>query len=244
MHVPQVNPVMPEEAATILVGSPGRRSIDGINGENIIRRPAMLYGAAALPPSGGGPRRGGCVASKMVDRVRLAHIVIREAIFLVLSLAAAVVFLHHQILYLGGETLTPLPALAYGISTILAYGFIRVFVFVGGMRAPRGSGDPATCPECGRPLEDGTLLGAQSHRPSPPRAVRVVRPIPVGPSAQRSRSVTLSRGPIPGIGSVVNPAVEAQLLRELADAVRSWAADAIPASGTDQRSPPKLGEAP
>lgn len=179
----------------------------------------------------------------MVDRARLAHIVSREAIFLVLSLAVAVVFLNHQILYLNGGTPTRFPLLAYAISTILVYGFVRGIVFVGAMRMPRVAADPSRCPECGQPLEHWRTTDGRHPRQSPPQAARVARPIPVGPPAQPSPTVTTSGDPIPGIGPVVNPAVEAQLLRELADSVRQWAIAPPPASGAHQRPPSRLREA-
>jgi len=157
----------------------------------------MLYGGCRLFVSEEEFCGALCAASTMVQRLRLAHIALREGSFVSLSVLGAILFLNHQILYMAGDGPSSLSWQAYAASTVVIYGFLRGIFFVGGMRVPRVGARPDVCPECGQPLEGGTPLrhsrgdvrtpSQTPHSTPPGLRVALLRPILI-PAPSRPRA--------------------------------------------------------
>jgi hypothetical protein len=148
----------------------------------------------------------------MAQRSRLAHIAVREASFLSLSILGAILFLNHQILYMTGEKPSALSWTAYVASTVVIYGFVRGIFFAGEMRVPRAGEDPSVCPECGQPLADGTpFVTRMAPRETPHEAHS--RPAVGVPQVRLLRPIVSSAPPLPVGEDVVNPSLESILQR-------------------------------
>jgi len=153
---------------------------------------------------------------RMVHHARLAHIVLREASFVSLSVLGAILFLNHQILYMTGEKPSSLSWLAYAASTAVIYGFVRGIFFVGGMRVPHVAEDPSVCPECGQPLADGTPLAPQPAGMRSPHAAHAARPTPTAFRVRLAQPIVSSTPSVPIPDDFVNQSLD-MLLRRLTD---------------------------
>lgn len=149
----------------------------------------------------------------MADRGRFAYVALREALFLFLSLSGAVLFLNHQILYLSGDRPSSLPWPAYALSTILIYAFVRGIVLAGTMYVPPRVPDPTVCPECGRPFEDGTPVGARWLRAAPASPTETSQPHPVSATVPIARPIPTRTAAIQG--EVINPRLDFLLMQGL-----------------------------
>src|SRR3990172_8822058 len=106
----------------------------------------------------------------MIDRVVVARTALREATLVVLSVAGAVLFLNHQVLYFDGSPLSSAGWTAYAVSTLAIYVFVRTVVLVAG-EPPSRPITQGRCPQCGYPLGEATPRGAPpTSAPSPPGA--------------------------------------------------------------------------
>src|SRR3972149_3294070 len=158
----------------------------------------VLWGMPPHSPRGGGSvARSAASGSAKVHHARLAHIVLREASFVSLSVLGAILFLNHQILYMTGEKPSSLSWLAYAASTAVIYGFVRGIFFVGGMRVPHVAEDPSVCPECGQPLADGTPLAPQPAGMRSPHAAHAARPTPTAFRGRLAQPIVSSTPSVP-----------------------------------------------
>lgn len=148
----------------------------------------------------------------MVDGTRLAHIAVREGLFIVLSATGAVLFLNHDVFYLEPRRMISFPVQAYAIVTLAILGFVRALAIVAGMRAPR-TGE-WQCPECGHWIEDRSHSAQPNPRPSPARrelpGPALARALPVARPPLASLSLLSLSSPI----AVVNPPVDSGSIGE------------------------------
>ena len=98
---------------------------------------------------------------------------LRELLLLTVCGAGAWLFFHHDLLYTADRFRpTSIPVGAFLLTTLLLYLFIRVIIFVAGLRVPRVRDGVEVCPECGQPIDDATPSAVPPHagHPGPARA--------------------------------------------------------------------------
>ncbi len=146
-------------------------------------------------------------------QTREVRIAMREALMLAVAAAGAILFVRHDVLYLGGsDRNVAAPLASYLIATAVLYLAIRLVVIAIEMRTPRAHAELVRCPECGQWLDDPTAGGLEAHNrmeltPKPTekeivsavalrKAVDAARRTARPPSAVARENLTSPPGPI------------------------------------------------
>ncbi|HKZ64366.1 MAG TPA: hypothetical protein VJ400_07985 [Thermoplasmata archaeon] len=171
----------------------------------------------------------------MIDRVVVARAALREATLVVLSVAGAVLFLNHQVLYFDGSPPSSAGWTAYAVSTLAIYLFVRTVVLVAGGPPSR----PLTqgrCPQCGYPLGEATLRGVP-HTSAHSRAGAL---IPLSMPERRPANPALALGLVNPSAPIADEVVDALLMRVVMGTPQE---SATARSAQSERRPQSPGDA-